>query len=50
MLGKDATVLWRRLERLEEKVLALENLITLLEGRSRVRLKEEADMRERTFP
>ena len=57
VLGGEGTVLWRRLERLEVEVEELARNLGIMEGElralkkaSRARLKEEADMRERTLP
>ena len=53
---RNETVLWRRLERLEEKVRNLESWIDLIQQkeirtrrRQRARQKEEADARESWF-
>ena len=53
MLSRNETVLWRRLERVEDALEKLEiklqmlgDLMQLWSGRERARLKEEADVRE----
>ena len=50
VLNRDETILWRRLERLEERFLEVETYLSRLEqglirvdGQIRARLKEEAD-------
>ena len=49
MLSQNDTILWRRLERLEERILEVETRLYKLDGQIRARLKEEADEREVTL-
>ncbi len=46
MLSRQETIVWRRLERLEEELTAMAAKLLFLEGQVRARLKEEADARK----